>query len=116
MNFYKTANGLELLTDWGDDCHGEKIYNKNRQSAETAAKKLFDPGVLIFKHGKQPRNAAEFFNNMPYTSSGNYAAVWATANYQISSMATGLYLLGIAINKNGDAVAVWGKEVFEVIR
>jgi hypothetical protein len=39
MNFYKTSNGLELLTDWAGDCHDNKNYNKNQQRAREAAGK-----------------------------------------------------------------------------
>lgn len=118
MNFYKTPNGLELLTNWAGDCHDETIYNKNRQRVENAARALLHSGNLIFEHGNTPRRASEFVANMPYTSTSDYAALWANCAYQIKNRATGLYLKAIAINQNGDAVAVWdgGKEAFEVLQ
>lgn len=42
MNFYKTANGLELLTDWGGDCHDEKIDNKNKDAVAVWGKEVFE--------------------------------------------------------------------------
>ena len=106
MNFCKTANGLELLTDWAGGCHDPKIYNKNQQRAREAAGALLHSGMLNFEHGNTPRNASEFVANMPYTSTSDFAAVWANCTYQIKNKETGFYLVGIALT-NAQAVGVW---------
>lgn len=118
MNFYKTANGLELLTDWASGCHDPKTYNKNQQRAREAAGALLHSGNLIFEHGNTPRNSSEFAANMPYTSTSDFAALWATCAYQIKNKETGFYLAGIALT-NAQAVSVWqdyaSNYIFEVV-
>lgn len=119
MNFYKTANGLELLTDWAGEHHDKKTYNKNQQRAREAAGALLHSGNLIFEHGNTPRNASEFVANMPYTSASDFAAVWATCAYQIKNRETGFFLVGITLT-NAQAVSVWqdctSNYIFEVIK
>lgn len=118
MNFYKTSNGLELLTDWAGDCHDSKTYKKNQQRAREAAGKLLHYGTLIFEHGNTPRNSSEFVANMPYTSASDFAALWANCAYQIKNSETGLYLAGIALT-NAQAVGVWrdcaSNYIFEIV-
>lgn len=121
MNFYKTSNGLELLTDWAGDCHDYKTYNKNKQRAREAAGALLHSGNLIFEHGNIPRNSSEFVANMPYTSTSDFAALWATCAYcahQIKNRQTKLYLVGIALT-DAQAVSVWrdceSNYIFEIV-
>ena len=118
MNFYKTANELELLTDWAGGCHDPKIYNKNMQRAREAAGALLHSGNLIFEHGNTPRNSSEFAANMPYTSTSDFAALWANCAYQIKNSETGLYLAGIALT-DAQAVGVWrdceSNYIFEIV-
>lgn len=119
MNFYKTSNGLELLTDWAGDCNDCKTYNKNKQRAREAAGKLLHSGNLIFEHGNTPRNSSEFAANMPYTSTSDFAALWANCTYQIKNSETGLCLEGIALT-DAQAVGVWrdceSNYIFEIVR
>lgn len=118
MNYYKTSNGLELLTDWAGDCHDCKTYNKNQQRAREAAGKLLHSGNLIFEYGNTPRNASEFVADMPYTSTSDFAALWANCAYQIKNSETGLYLAGIALT-DAQAVSVWrdceSNYIFEIV-
>lgn len=118
MNFYKTSNGLELLTDWAGDCHDYKTYNKNKQRAREAAGALLHSGNLIFEHGNIPRNSSEFVTNMPYTSTSDFAALWAYCGYQIKNKETGFSLIGIALT-NAQAVSVWqdysNNYIFEIV-
>lgn len=100
--YFNTANGLQLLRDWGSGCE----YEKNEKRARSAAARLFKSGVLVFEHGYKPRTAAEFLEAMPYTSTSDFAAVWV-CNWQISRKDDcGLYLDGIALTDN-NAVTVW---------
>lgn len=100
--YFNTANGLQLLRDWGSGCE----YEKNTARARSAAARLFKSGVLVFEYGNKPRTAAEFFEAMPYTSTSDFAAVWV-CNWQISRRYdSNLYLDGIALT-DGNAVAVW---------
>ena len=100
--YFNTANGLQLLRDWGRGCD----YEKNTARARSAAARLFKSGVLVFELGDKPRTAAEFFEGMPYTSTSDFAAVWV-CNWQISRRDNNaLCLDGIALT-DGNAVAVW---------
>ena len=100
--YFNTANGLQLLRDWGSGCD----YEKNTARARSAAARLFKSGVLVFEHGDKPRTAAEFFEAMPYTSTSDFAAVWV-CNWQISRRDNNaLHLDGIALTDK-NAVAVW---------
>lgn len=99
---FNTANGLQLLRDWGSGCE----YQQNTKRAGSAAARLFKSGVLVFEHGNKPRTAAEFFEAMPYTSTSDFAAVWV-CNWQISRRDNNaLRLEGIALTDN-NAVTVW---------
>lgn len=101
--YFRTANGLQLLRDWASGCE----YQKNTERARSAAARLFKSGVLVFEHGDKPRTVAEFFGGMPYTSSSDFAAVWARCNWQISRRNnSALRLDGIAL-ADCNAVAVW---------
>ena len=100
--YFNTANGLQLLREWGSGCE----YEKSEKRARSAAARLFKSGVLVFEHGNKPRTAAEFFEAMPYTSTSDFAAVWV-CNWQISRKDDCfLYLDGIALTDK-NAVAVW---------
>lgn len=103
MALYNTQNNIKLLTSWR---YGEE-YEKNEQEAKRGACALFRSGVLDFIHGDKPKTGAEFFDGMPYTSSGDFAAVWARANWGIKNKKTGASLDGIAIDEHGRAVSVW---------
>ena len=101
--YFRTANGFQLLRDWGSGCE----YQKNTEKARRAAAHLFKSGALVFEHGEKPRTAAEFFDGMPYTSSSSFAAVWAGCNWQISHQDNyALHLDCIALT-DFKAVAVW---------
>lgn len=100
--YFNTANGLQLLRNWGYGCE----YQKNTVRARRAAARLFKSGVLVFEHGGKPRTAAEFFEAMPYTSTSDFAAVWV-CNWQISRRDNNaLRLDGIALT-DSNAVTVW---------
>lgn len=103
-NLFLTPNGLNLLKDW-ESGNG---YEANTAKARRAAGALFRSGSLVFIHGEKPRTASEFFEGMPYTSSSDFAAVWAGCNWQISRRGcAALNLDGIAIDDTGRAVYVW---------
>lgn len=118
--YFTTPNGLNLLTEWDNDFK----YLVNTKRAKSAAARLFKSGVLVFEYGDKPRTVAEFFDGMPYTSTSDFAAVWACCNWQISRRGnSALRFEGVALTDR-HAVAVWtryddnGKEVetvYEVI-
>lgn len=122
--YFTTPNGLNLLTEWDGENHDPEIYAANVARARAAVYRFRNRGGLIFGGSRMPRTNAEFFNNMPYTSSSNFAAIWADCEYQILKIADrSLHLDGFALT-DADAVAVWtryddnGKEVetvYEVI-
>lgn len=75
--YYTTPNGLNLLTEWGGENHDPEIYAANEARARAAVYRFRNRGGLIFGGSRMPRTNAEFFHNMPYTSSGNFAAAYA---------------------------------------
>lgn len=119
--FYKTQNGINLLTTWGN---GDE-YEKNARTAYRAARILNNELEIL--HGKRERDA-EYTFGLPYTSSSAFAAVWNT-NTEARKHGTGtkngdgLFFQGIAIDDKGRAVAYYlelkdGEEVgdqYEII-
>lgn len=117
---YKTPNGINLLKDWQSGAG----YEANTAKARRAARVLFRSDSLVYIHGEKPRTASEFFGGMPYTSTSDFAAIWAGCNWEIFKREdAALNLDGIAIDDRGRAVAVWtryanGEEVateYEII-
>lgn len=130
-NFYTTQNGLKLLTDWSiSDAVGEPwttnsgaAYAAREWIAEAAARRLY--WGLEFTHGEKPRTPSDFWQALPYTSSGEFAAVWSGCNFEAVKRGTRQRLAGIAFTVDGLAVAYWKecdengdevRDVFEVIR
>lgn len=104
---FETPNGLQLLRDWAGAWWNENGYLKNEARARKAARLLFLSGLLVFMHGDKPRTSAEFFDGMPYTSTSDFAAVWAGCNWEICRRDDkSLHLEGIALTDD-DAVGVW---------
>ena len=102
-NTFRTPSGLNLLKDWNTGAG----YEAHEETAKQAAGALLRSGCLEFIHGDKPRTAAEFFDGMPYTSTSDFAAVWACCNWEIKNKYKPATLDGIAIDENGRAVAVW---------
>lgn len=104
--YFTTPDGLQLLRDWSNGCFDEMEYTRNERRAKRAAARLFLSGNLIFECGEKPRTSAEFFDAMPYTSTSDFAAVWA-CNWSIRNRKDKyLHFDGIALT-DGTAVAVW---------
>ena len=107
--YYTTPNGLNLLTEWGGENHDPEIYAANMARARAAVYRFRNRGGLIFCGSRMPRTNAEFFHNMPYTSSSDFAAIWADCEYQITKIADrSLHLDGFALT-DVSAVAVWSR-------
>lgn len=105
--YFETPDGLQLLCDWSGGCYNQNEYTKNEGRAKRAAARLFRSGALVFECGEKPRTAAEFFDGMPYTSTSDFAAVWAGCNWQISRRGDkARHLDGIALTDD-NTVAVW---------
>lgn len=105
MKTYNTINGLNLLTDWEGERFNESEFIKNTKTARAAAARLFP--ALKFERGEAPRTAAAFYDEMPYTSTSAFAAVWA-CNWQAVKTGEPLKRFdGIAITDDGRGVAVW---------
>ena len=77
--YFKTPDGRELLCDWGYDTE----YEKNEKRAKEGARRLLAFHRPKFLHGDRPRTVAEFFDCLPYTSTSDFAAVWANCNFEI---------------------------------
>lgn len=96
--YFITPNGEKLLTEWS---YSE--YSKLYKKAERAARELLPSLELL--HGEREKTAAETFG-LPYTSSGDFAAVW-NCNTEARLRGTRLYFNGIAINADGQPIEVY---------
>lgn len=112
-NFYE-VQGQKLLTEWND-------YEKQTRIATKAAQHL--QNQLIFEHGRKEHNA-EFTFGLPYTSSGEFAAVW-NCNASARKLNSRAYFAGIALTVDNQPIAFYkvkdenGNEIadlFEIIR
>ena len=113
-NIYTTPEGLKLLTEWTN-------YEQQTRIATRAAQRL--QNQLVFEHGRKERNA-EYSFGLPYTSSGEFAAVW-NCNASARKQNSRAYLAGIALTVDNLPVAFYKvkdedgneiKDIFEVIR
>lgn len=118
--YYATPNGLNLLTEWDDD--GHTMFEPFQKVATKAARTV--RGLVEFVHGENVGSVSDVFG-LPYTSSGDFAAIWNTNTAARlrrtgKSANDGLFFIGVAIEKIARkpprAVTVWermrdGKEV-----
>ena len=110
---FKTPDGAELLTEWSD-----RDFTRFYHQAAAAARRLLPE--LEFIHGRIENTVYNTFG-LPYTSSGDFAAVWNT-NTEARIKNTPLYFEGVAINKDFAAVGVFteldadGNEIGTVYR
>lgn len=105
--YYTTPNGLNLLTEWT----GEYMTFEPLQKIATKAAQVVR-GLVEFVHGKNVGNVSDVFG-LPYTSSGDFAAIWNTNASAKATTKTGepAYFKGVAIERTKDgnpqAVTVW---------
>lgn len=107
QKYFKTCNGIELLTKWSDRRTSPKApteYQKNSRKAKKAASDLFTH--LVFEKGEKPIDGTDFADEMPYTSSSGFGCIWLVNN-QARKLGTDLYLKGIAISADGYPVIFW---------
>lgn len=98
--YFKTPDGRNLLRSWG---YGDE-YEKNEKRAKEGARRLLEFYRPKFLHGDRPHTVADFFDCLPYTSTSDFAAVWANCNFEIQI--NGGILKGIALSSIGEPVAV----------
>ena len=79
-------------------------YEKQHKIA-VAAVKWLDKHLKIF-HGKRERNV-ELTYGLPYTSSGEYAAIWNTNVDARSNDDLALQFKGVALDKDNNPVIIW---------
>lgn len=85
------------IKEWTD-------YEKQYKIAVAAVKRL-DRSLRIV-HGKRERNV-ELTYGLPYTSSGEYAAIWNTNVDARSNDDTNLAFKGVALDKDNNPVIIW---------
>lgn len=98
--YFTTPDGRKLLRGWGYD----EEFEKNEKRAKEGARRLLEFYRPKFLHGDRPRTVADFFNCLPYTSTSDFAAVWANCNFEIQI--DGGIVKGIAVSSVGEPVAV----------
>lgn len=96
-NTYTTPNGCELLREWNE-------YEKHTKTATKAAQ-LLQP-YLYFEGGRREAFAGDSFG-LPYTSSGNFAAVWNVNASARLILFPRLYFDGVAIDADGEPVGIF---------
>ena len=77
----------------------------NQYKIAVAAVKWLDKRLRIV-HGKRERNV-ELTYGLPYTSSGEYAAIWNTNVDARSNDDLGLQFKGMALDKDNNPVIIW---------
>ena len=108
--YYTTPNGLNLLAEW--DGGGHAMFEPFQKVATKAAQTV--RRLVEFVHGKNGGSVSDVFG-LPYTSSGDFAAIWNTNTAARlrrtgKSADDGLFFRGVAIEKadgKPQAVTVW---------
>ena len=96
-----SEQGRRLLKEWGFGAE----FEKRERIAERAAAALM--GKLKFIHGRRESSAEKTFG-LPYTSSGDFAAVWnCNAEAMKTQDGARLYFEGVAIDEAENAVIIW---------
>ena len=96
-----SEKGRRLLKSWG---YGAE-FEKREKIAERAAAALAKS--LQFIHGRRESSAEKTFG-LPYTSSGDFAAVWnCNAEAMKTQDGARLFFEGVAIDEAENAVTVW---------
>lgn len=78
---------------------------ENQYKIAVAAVKWLDKHLKIV-HGKRERNV-ELTYGLPYTSSGEYAAIWNTNVDARSLSDLDLQFKGVALDKDNNPVIIW---------
>lgn len=78
---------------------------ENQYKIAVAAVRWLDPNLRVV-HGKRERNV-ELTYGLPYTSSGEYAAIWNTNVDARSNEDTNLAFKGMALDKDNNPVIIW---------
>ena len=78
---------------------------ENQYKIAVAAVKWLDKSLRIV-HGKRERNV-ELTYGLPYTSSGEYAAIWNTNVDARSLSDSDLQFKGVALDKDNNPVIIW---------
>ena len=96
-----TEQGRRLLKSWG---YGVE-FEKREKIAERAAAAVMHK--LQFIHGRRESSAEKTFG-LPYTSSGDFAAVWnCNAEAMKTQDGARLFFEGVAIDEAENAVLIW---------
>lgn len=103
------GNVIYLLTTWEDG--SPNAYERAHSIANAATAEAWRAGLFKFPAGK-PATAADFFDEMPYTSSSDFAAVWNCSRDVVRASNSALRLEGVALAFVNDyteprAVLVW---------
>lgn len=103
------GNVIYLLTTWEDG--SPNAYERAHSIANAATAEAWRAGLFKFPAGK-PATAADFFDELPYTSSSDFAAVWNCSRDVVRASNSALHLEGVALAFVNDyteprAVLVW---------
>lgn len=96
-----TEQGRRLLKSWG---YGAEFEKREKIATKAAAGLIYK---LQFIHGRRESSAEKTFG-LPYTSSGDFAAVWnCNAEAMKTQDGARLFFEGVAIDEAENAVTVW---------
>lgn len=96
-----SEQGRRLLKEWGFGAEFEKREKIAERAAAAVMKKL------QFIHGRRESSAEKAFG-LPYTSSGDFAAVWnCNAEAMKTQDGARLFFEGVAIDEAENAVLIW---------
>lgn len=96
-----TEQGRRLLKSWG---YGAEFEKREKIATKASAGLIYK---LQFIHGRRESSAEKTFG-LPYTSSGDFAAVWnCNAEAMKTQDGARLFFEGVAIDEAENAVLIW---------
>lgn len=103
------GNTIYLLTTWEDG--SPNAWEDANKLAKAATAEAWRAGLFKFPAGK-PATAADFFDELPYTSTSDFSAVWNCSRKVVRASNSALHLEGVALAFVNDyteprAVLVW---------
>lgn len=99
-----SEKGRRLLKSWG---YGAEFEKREKIAKRAAAAQI---GKFKFIHGRRERNA-EYTFGLPYTSSGDFAAIWnCNAEAMKTQDGARLFFEGVAIDEAENAVIIYTEQ------
>ena len=88
------GNTIYLLTTWEDG--SPNAWEDANKLAKAATAEAWRSGLFKFM-ARKPATAADFFDELPYTSTSDFAAVWNCSRDVVRASNSALHLEGVAL-------------------